>query len=99
MLQKPSLNDPSRGARLGWGALPRPGARLPVSGGSDEADIRTLVQQMRAGDREAAAVFITRYGSRIRRRKRSSDDLAAFRALSSSAAATFALAAASASRS
>ncbi|MCH8153035.1 MAG: sigma-70 family RNA polymerase sigma factor [Planctomycetes bacterium] len=37
---------------------------------SDSAAVLELLQRMRAGDREAAALFMTRYGSRIRRRIR-----------------------------
>jgi DNA-directed RNA polymerase specialized sigma24 family protein len=37
---------------------------------SGSAGVQVLLQQMRAGDREAAAVFITRFGARIRRRIR-----------------------------
>lgn len=68
MRQKSSLNGASGGAGLGWSALARAGAQPRVIGGSDRTEVDSLVQQMRAGDREAAAVFITRYGSRIRRR-------------------------------
>ncbi len=37
---------------------------------SDGAAVLKLLRRMRAGDREAAALFVTRYGSRIRRRIR-----------------------------
>lgn len=43
------------------------GSTRPDSG---SAGVHVLLQQMRAGDREAAAVFITRFGARIRRRIR-----------------------------
>ncbi len=37
---------------------------------SESVEVLELLRRMRAGDREAAALFITRYGSRIRRRIR-----------------------------
>ena len=45
-------------------------ARHADDADSHRADVTALLQQMRAGDRGAAAVFVTRYGSRIRRRIR-----------------------------
>ncbi len=45
--------------------------RLPaVDEKRDGVTVETLLDKMRAGDREAAALFVTRYGPRIRRRIR-----------------------------
>ena len=42
---------------------------VPPALAGDEGDgVQLLLDRMRSGDRVAAAVFITRYGSRIRRR-------------------------------
>ena len=41
-----------------------------VGGSSEDETVLQLLERMRAGDRAAAALFVTRYGSRIRRRIR-----------------------------
>ena len=43
---------------------------LPQAPEARHAEVRLLLQRMRCGDREAAAEFVTKYGSRLRRRIR-----------------------------
>jgi len=62
----PDAVSPSRGERV---------EAAPGSAGTDDVPrdripVTVLLQQMRDGDRSAAADFVTRYGSRIRRRIR-----------------------------
>jgi hypothetical protein len=52
----------SEGRRMSAPDDPSPGAAAP--------DFDALLARMRAGDRDAAAAFVTRYGTRIRRRLR-----------------------------
>ncbi len=63
-------SNPENRAVGGGGSGPASQSRRAdeVAGGT--SDVSALLEQMRAGDRSAAALFITRYGSRIRRRIR-----------------------------
>jgi DNA-directed RNA polymerase specialized sigma24 family protein len=55
---------------MGRRSVRRIGASSPAGAATESTEVRELLRGMRAGDRAAAALFITRYGSRIRRRIR-----------------------------
>ncbi len=62
----PGDENPPHGAR----AEAAPGSAGPDDVPRDRITVTVLLQQMRDGDRSAAAAFVTRYGARIRRRIR-----------------------------